>query len=167
MMGLATIILAQRPPQPQPQLDGIGVILGLVCLILIVVAIVIASMWVVFTKAREPGWAAIIPIYNMVVLLRIAGKPEWWVILMLIPFVNLVIGILVAIALAEKFGQGGGFAVGLILLPFVFYPLLAFGSAEYQGGRGRSRDDDYDDDPRPRRRREDDDDYDDPRPRRR
>ncbi len=86
---------------------------------------------------------------------------------MLIPFVNLVIGILVAIALAEKFGQGGGFAVGLILLPFVFYPLLAFGSAEYQGGRGRSRDDDYDDDPRPRRRREDDDDYDDPRPRRR
>ncbi len=166
MMGLATIILAQRPPQPQPQLDGIGVILGLVCLILIVVAIVIASMWVVFTKAREPGWAAIIPIYNMVVLLRIAGKPEWWVILMLIPLVQLVIGILVAIALAEKFGQSAGFAVGLVLFPFVFYPILAFGSAEYQGGRQRRlQDDDYDDDPRSRRRR-DDDDYDDP-PRRR
>lgn len=94
----------------------------------------IACMWIIFTKAGQPGWACLIPIYNAYIMLKIAGKPGWWLVLMLVPLVNFVIGILVAIALAESFGKSVGFGIGLILLPFIFYPILAFGSATYQGG---------------------------------
>lgn len=96
-------------------------------------ALMIASMWKVFTKAGQPGWASIVPIYNAIVLFKIIGKPAWWVVLMLIPLVNFVVSIIATIALAKSFGKGGGFAAGLILLPFVFMPMLAFGDAQYQG----------------------------------
>ena len=105
---------------------------GAVMLIwLVVLVVVIAACWKVFTKAGQPGWASIIPFYNMYVLLTIVGKPGWWLILFFIPIVNLVISIIVMIELAKCFGKGGGFAAGLILLPFIFYPILAFGSATY------------------------------------
>ena len=97
--------------------------------------IVIAAMWKVFIKAGKPGWAVLIPIYNAYVMLQIAGKPGWWVILLFIPFVNIVIAIIATIALAYKFGKSGAFAAGLVLLPFVFYPILAFGSAQYQAAQ--------------------------------
>lgn len=96
---------------------------------LLILAIV--SLWKVFSKAGQPGWAAIIPIFNAYILLKTAGKPGWWLLLFLIPLVNLVIGILVVLALAERFGKGAGFGVGLLLLPIVFLPMLAFGSATY------------------------------------
>jgi len=92
----------------------------------------IVAMWKVFTKAGRPGWAILIPIYNAYVMLKIAGKPSWWLLLLFVPVVNIVIGILATMALATNFGKGGGFVAGLILLPFVFYPILGFGSAEYQ-----------------------------------
>jgi len=92
----------------------------------------IVAMWKVFTKAGQPGWAILVPIYNAYVMLKIAGKPGWWLILLLIPIVNIVIGIMALAGLASNFGKGGGFVVGLLFLPFVFYPILAFGSAEYQ-----------------------------------
>ena len=95
--------------------------------------VMIAAMWKVFTKAGKPGWAAIIPIYNIIVLLGIAGKPAWWIVLLLIPIVNLVIAILMYVALAEKFVKGGGFAMGLVFLGIIFFPILGFGSAQYQG----------------------------------
>ncbi len=95
------------------------------------VILMIVSMWKVFSKAGQPGWAAIIPIYNIYILLKVAGKPGWWLILMIIPIVNFVIGIITVLAIAQRFGKGGGFAVGLLLLPIVFYPILAFGSAQY------------------------------------
>ena len=91
------------------------------------------SLWKIFTKAGEPGWAAIIPIYNFYVMCKIAGKPGWWVILMLIPFVNFIILILVAIGLAHSFGKGSGFGLGLAFLNVIFLPILAFGDARYQG----------------------------------
>ena len=91
----------------------------------------IASLWKIFTKAGQPGWASIIPIYNVIVLLKIAGKPLWYIILLIIPLVNIVVGILVLIELAKNFGKGVGFAIGLILLPIIFYPILAFGDAKY------------------------------------
>ena len=100
---------------------------------LIVVAILIASLWVIFTKAGEPGWASIIPIYNTLVLLKIAGKPGWWLLLFLIPLVNIVIGFMTIDAIAKAFGKGTGFALGLIFLAPIFYPMLAFGDAQYQG----------------------------------
>lgn len=97
------------------------------------ILVIIAGMWQVFTKAGKPGWACLIPIYNAYVLLQIAGKPGWWLILFIIPLVNLIIAILVSIALAERFGKGAGFGLGLAFLGFIFYPILGFGDAEYVG----------------------------------
>jgi len=91
----------------------------------------IVCQWKVYAKAGKPGWASLIPIYNIVVLLEIVRKPIWWLVLMLIPVVNVVIAILIMIELAKVFGKDGGFTVGLILLPIVFYPILAFGDAKY------------------------------------
>jgi hypothetical protein len=98
---------------------------------LALVVFIIASLWKVFTKAGQPGWAAIIPIYNAYVLLQIAGRPGWWLLLYFIPVVNFVIAIIVSIDVAKAFGKGGGFGVGLALLSFIFYPILAFGDATY------------------------------------
>ncbi len=103
------------------------------CLPLVIAAVVIAGVWKVFTKAGKPGWAAIVPIYNVIVALEIAGKPIWWLVLLIIPVVNLVIGIMVCIAIAQKFGKGAGFGVGLALLGPIFYPILGFGDAKFQG----------------------------------
>ncbi len=99
---------------------------------LAIIIFIIAAMWKVFTKAGKPGWAILIPFYNLYILLKVAGKPGWWLILLLIPIVNIVISIIAAIGIANNFGKGVGFAIGLLLLPFIFYPILAFGSAEYQ-----------------------------------
>lgn len=107
-----------------------GAIVSLVYLVMIVAAI--AGMWKVFEKAGQPGWAAIVPIYNLFVLLQIVNKPTWWIVLLLLPLINIVILIIVTIALAEKFGKGGGFAVGMVFLPFVFYPMLGFGDERFQ-----------------------------------
>jgi hypothetical protein len=98
-----------------------------------VIVILIAALWQVFVKAGEAGWKAIIPIWNTLVLLRIVGREWWWIILMLIPIVSLVVWIIVAIDLAKSFGRGTGFAIGLILLPFIFLPILGFGSDTYRG----------------------------------
>ena len=103
---------------------------------LALIVVVIAGMWKMYEKADEPGWAAIVPIYNVWVLLRIVGRPGWWLLLMLIPIVNFVVAIIVALDLARSFGRGGGFAVGLIFLGFVFYPILGFGEDEYIGPGG-------------------------------
>lgn len=100
---------------------------------LIVGIIVIVSQWVIFTKAGKPGWAAIIPIYNVIVLLEIVGRPTWWVILFFIPIANIIAIILVTHNLSESFGKGAGYTAGLLLLGFIFYPMLAFGDAKYKG----------------------------------
>ena len=105
---------------------------------LIVWVLIIAGMWKVFTKAGKPGWAAIVPIYNIIIMLEIAGKPMWWVILFFVPIANLIAAILVGIAIAEKFGKGSGFGVGLGLLGCVFYPILGFGDAQYIGAASAS-----------------------------
>jgi hypothetical protein len=121
----------------QPQIDT-GAFLSAFIPILIVtwvLAIVgIVAMWKVFTKAGQPGWAAIVPFYNTYVLLKTVGRPGWWLVLLFVPIANVVIGILVMIDLARAFGKSGGFAVLLIFLPFVGLPMLAFGdSAVYRG----------------------------------
>jgi len=95
--------------------------------------LMIAACWKIFTKAGQPGWASIIPIYNWYILCKIVGRPGWWVILLLIPFVNFIVGIILCIDLAKSFGKGVLFAIGLILLGLIFFPILGFGSAQYQG----------------------------------
>ena len=107
---------------------GVG---GLIYLAVIV--LIIVSLWKIFEKAGKPGWAAIVPIYSMVVLCEIVGKPTWWVVLLLVPCANIVVLIWLMNLLSKSFGKSEGFTVGMFLLPIVFYPMLAFGDAVYLG----------------------------------
>ncbi len=136
-MNLATwILFAQgyRGSRPPSNDAGSTVASAIVLVIeLTLLALILVSWWVMFTRAGKPGWAAIIPIYNAIVILEIIGKPIWWIIFLFIPCVNIIFSILVNVELAEVFGNGTGFAVGLILLPFIFIPMLASGDAKYQG----------------------------------
>jgi len=100
---------------------------------LLIALLVIVAMWKVFTKAGQPGWASIIPIYNLYVWCKIVGRPWWWILLMLIPVVNFIILIILCIDMAKSFGKGAGFGIGLALLGIIFWPILGFGSAQYQG----------------------------------
>ena len=100
---------------------------------LIVTVIMIVALWKIFTKAGQPGWASIIPFYNLYIMLKIVGRPGWWLILFFIPFVNLVVGIMLSLDTAKAFGKDTLFAIGLILLGPIFYPILAFGDARYVG----------------------------------
>lgn len=95
--------------------------------------LIIVALWKVYEKAGKPGWAAIIPIYNIWVLLEIIKKPWWWLLLLLIPIVNIVILIIMIHNLSLKFGKGVGFTIGMILLPFIFIPILGFGDAKCKG----------------------------------
>jgi hypothetical protein len=109
-------------------------ILGLVFLLVYlgVIIALIASYWKVFVKAGQPGWAAIIPIYNIYIFLKIVCRPGWWLILFIIPVVDIIVYIIVSIDIAKRFNKGTGFAIGLILLPIIFYPILGFGDATYK-----------------------------------
>ncbi len=93
--------------------------------------IVVAGFWKVFTKAGQPGWACIVPFYNIYVMLQIANKPTWWLVLCFIPIANIVALVLINIGIAEKFGKSAGFGVGMALLSFIFVPMLGFGDAQY------------------------------------
>lgn len=97
-----------------------------------IVVLMIVSCWKVYEKAGKPGWACIIPIYNVIVLLDIVKKPWWWLLLFLIPIVNIVFVIWMYNRLSKSFGYDAGFTIGMILLPFVFWPILGFGKAEYK-----------------------------------
>lgn len=136
VLPLSTALMLQQDtsaPSTSPLAAGLG--LGFVIFWLALVLLIVASMWKVFEKAGEPGWAAIVPFYNIVVLLKIAGKPAWWFLLMLVPIVNLIVAIIVTVSLAKNFGKGAGFGLGLIFLAPVFYPMLAWGDARYQPGQ--------------------------------
>jgi len=112
--------------------NGAEAVASVMLLIWLAVALLmVVGMWKMFSKAGKPGWACLVPIYNGVVLLDIAGKPIWWIILFFIPFVNLIPCILMPVGIARNFGRGTGTALGLIFLGFIFYPILGFGSAVY------------------------------------
>ncbi|HEV8285748.1 MAG TPA: DUF5684 domain-containing protein [Chitinophagaceae bacterium] len=104
----------------------------IICWLTIYIFLIVAK-WKVFVKAGKPGWAAIIPIYNLIVLCQIGGKPGWWVIpSLLVPFFiiwpyNMI---------SKSFGHDEGFTVGLVLLGIVFWPILGFGSSKYVGPYG-------------------------------
>lgn len=103
-------------------------------LIYLAIAIVsIAGMWKAFEKAGHPGWSAIIPIYNIYIMIKIVGKPTIWLLFMLIPCVNIVFAIWLTNLLSKSFGKNVGFTIGLLLLGFIFWPILGFGSARYIG----------------------------------
>ncbi|MBO9676201.1 MAG: hypothetical protein J7577_22365 [Sphingobacteriaceae bacterium] len=110
---------------------GIGVVGGIIYLAVIVIAII--GMWKTFEKAGKPGWAAIIPIYNLIILLEIVGKPIIWILWLIIPCVNIVFAIWLYNLVSKSFGKSEGFTVGLVILPFIFWPILGFGDAKYLG----------------------------------
>lgn len=109
----------------------VPILIGIVIMVLMII-----SNWKIYTKAGKPGWACLIPIYNIIVLLEIVGKPWWWLLLMLIPFVNLVLAIWMLNLLSKSFGHGTGFTLGLLFLSVIFYPILGFGSSKYIGPAG-------------------------------
>src|SRR5437588_11938477 len=121
LLGQVEYSAEGKPPSP------VAMVIGLLIALLLIVA-----MWKVFTKAGQPGWASIIPIYNLYIWCKIVGRPGWWIILMLIPFVNFIIGIILSIDLAKSFGNGVGFGLGLAFLGIIFFPILGFGSSQYQ-----------------------------------
>jgi hypothetical protein len=130
-MKLLPLLLAQND-------DAAGVIGGLMgmccnCLVLVGVVVACIGMWKVFEKAGQPGWAGIIPFYNMFILTtEIARKEILWFVLMFIPCVNIVAAIIVCIDVAKNFGKGPGFGIGLALLSPIFFPILGFGDAKFQ-----------------------------------
>lgn len=111
---------------------GIGIIFYLG-----VVGLIIASMWKIYEKAGEEGWKSIIPIYNLITLMKIVGKPAWWVVLIcLVPVANIIFLIWTYNMLSKSFGKDEGFTIGMLLLGIVFFPMLAFGDAVYEGPYG-------------------------------
>jgi len=101
---------------------------------LVIALVGIVALWKIFVKAGQPGWAAIIPIYNMYIMLKVIGRPGWWIILFFIPFVNFIITIVMALDLGKAFGKDAGFSIVLLwLFSIIGYLILGFGKAEYKG----------------------------------
>ncbi len=113
---------------------GMAAFMGVYTIVVLVIGIIaIVACWKIFTKAGEPGWASIVPFYSQYVLFKIAMGNGWFFLLQLVPLVNVVIAFLVYIKLAQAFGKGVGFGLGLIFLNPIFVLILAFGDAEYVG----------------------------------
>ncbi len=101
----------------------------------IIAVICIVSVWRLFTKAGKPGWAAIVPVYNQIVMLQVAGRPVWWVLLMMfVPIFQVWVAIVAAIDFAKSYGKSTGFGVLVALLPFIGLPILAFGKDTHYVG---------------------------------
>lgn len=117
---------------------AVGIIFAscFVIVYLVVIVAFIAGQWKAFAKAGKPGWAALVPVYNLIVITEIAGKPTWWVILYFVPFANLVVAILTSLAVAKSYGRSEGFGLGLAFLGPIFWPILGFGDSTYIGPMG-------------------------------
>ena len=102
----------------------------------LLIILMVASGWILFQKAGKPGWAVLIPIYNIIVYLEITGKPWWWIILFIIPVVDFVFIIWAVNLFVKSFGKSMGYTIGVIFLPMIFLPILAFGDAKYTGPAG-------------------------------
>lgn len=108
-------------------------------ILLIVFFIPTISLWKLFIKAKKPGWAVIIPFYNIVIFMEIIGKPWWWLFLWLIPYLNIIWVIWSWNLMVKSFGKSESFTIGIILLWVIFLPILAFGNSEYHGPFGKNK----------------------------
>jgi hypothetical protein len=127
MLGLA---LATQDSDNGPAIIVVAVAAALFYLV---------ASWRIYTKAGEPGWTAIVPIVSTFYLLKIVGRPFWWFFIFLIPFAGMICGIVAFHDLSRSFGHGGWFTTGLLFLPFIFWPVLAFSGARYVGPAGATR----------------------------
>lgn len=116
-------------------LGGLAAIMGMLSLIATVASIImIVSQWIIYKKAGQKGWASIVPIYNMVVLLKIVELPVWYIFLLIIPFANIYATFKIYIELAHKFGQSTGFGVASVFFNIICFPILAFSkNVTYKG----------------------------------
>lgn len=103
-------------------------------ILFLLIAVGVYGVWRTFTRAGKPGWACLVPIYNQIVQCEIGRKPVWWVVLLFIPVVNIVVSIMIINGISKAFGKEEGFTAGLVLLPFIFYPILGFGKDRYLHG---------------------------------
>ena len=99
--------------------------------VLAILFLSLASMWRLFTKAGEAGWKSLIPIYGALVLLRLVGRPAWWLLLAMVPIVNLIPAVMICFDIARAYGKGAGTGLGILLLGPIFIMWLAFGDAAY------------------------------------
>lgn len=97
----------------------------------LLIATGVYGAWRTFTRAGKPGWACLVPVYNQIVQCEIGRKPVWWVVLLFIPVVNIIVSIMIINGISKAFGKDEGFTAGLVVLPFVFYPILGFGKDRY------------------------------------
>ena len=104
--------------------------IGIIIFSLILNIIMIISYWKIFKKKGKPGWATLVPIYNVIVQIQVANLSMIYFLLLLIPFVNIYAIIKINISLAKSFNKSTGFGIGLLLLPIIFVPLLAFSEEE-------------------------------------
>ena len=112
---------------------------GMLLVVLAVAVVAIIGLWKVFEKAGQPGWACIIPLYNVYILMKIAGRPAWWLILFFVPLANIVVGIIVAMDVAKAFGQSAMFGFFLLFLfAGIGYLILGFGNYQYRGPATRA-----------------------------
>jgi hypothetical protein len=131
------LITMENLDSSQGMAAAIGAFFALIMVPLIIVSVIlIIAHWKIYEKAGKPGWASLIPIYNIIVLLEIIGKPIWWIFLIIFPCTSFIFAIWATNLLSKSFGQSEGFTVGLILLSFIFYPILAFGNYQYLGPAG-------------------------------
>lgn len=104
---------------------------GVLILSLFLLLLIIVPAWKIFSKAGQPGWKALVPIYNSYIFVEIAGLP-WWVFLgFFVPVLNLITVIVVMYYVSQRFGHGMGYGIGLTFLPFIFLPILGYGRSVY------------------------------------
>jgi hypothetical protein len=108
---------------------GIGIVGTIIYLAIVVLLIV--SLWKLYAKAGKPGWAAIIPIYNIIVLLEIVKRPIWWIILLFIPIVNFIALIIIYVDFVKAYGKPAWHIILVLLFSFIYFPYLAFSDAKY------------------------------------
>jgi len=98
---------------------------------MLIAVLMLVSLWKIFVKAGKAGWASLIPFYNTIVMLEIVRLPIWYILLMFVPIVNVIISVVIMAKMAKVFGKGTGFVLGMLFLPLIFYPILAFDKSEY------------------------------------
>ena len=112
-------------------LTGVALVFLIVAWVISLAAVVLMliSMWKIFKKAGKPGWASLIPIYNIYIMTTIAEKEWWYILLLCVPIANIYAMFVIYDGIAKKFGKSTGFTIGMMLLPIPFFPILAFGKS--------------------------------------
>ena len=114
------------------QAAGAGSVVLTIIWLVVMLFLYVIPMWKIYSKAGKPGWAILIPIYNIIVLIQVAKRNPAEFLWLIVPIANIIFPILWIVGISKAFGKSGGFAAGMIFLPFIFIPILGYGKATYQ-----------------------------------